>query len=336
MLWIVATRCTHSEPAPSQIAKTELPPTSTTTSLNIDKFHSSTQSDFAWNGDNERNTQTQLRKTNLGKTLDTLMEILPNLQSQSPPPSLLSPRIQLRLFPKSHPNLPTIRGKTAYLATWRLAQWVIPFFVLGPIDGLTEVKDNVFTDDGEKSRRSLADYASSTASSNGILGFANRFSADHRKGSIIFKIMSMRVINEGSDIDDDLENYQSHLATGDDDHLSATSSTKLLVRWQTSFVPAGASQGGTVLASASAGGDGEEQQIPSIVTGLFTFEFDKSGKILVHSIDDVQEIRTQQTASTPSGLKKLAEAVVGRKAVEDEEEGQVVADEHQSVPRHLA
>ncbi|KAJ8099434.1 hypothetical protein POJ06DRAFT_134887 [Lipomyces tetrasporus] len=266
----------------------------------------------------------QLRKTNLGETLDILIRLLPNLQHEHPPPSLLSSNIQLRFFPKTHPGLPTIRGKTAYLATWRVAQWILPFVVLGPIDGFAEIADTAADSAAAVTKKSDDKGVQGTLTS--ILGLANRTSPDHRKGNIVFKIISMRIINEDNDIDDDILGNVDGV-----DEYASEPATKLIVRWQTSFVPATNS-------AATATKDLDDGRVASIVTGLFTFEFDRDGKILVHSVDDLEEIRTQQTAGSKS-LKKLAEVVARRHAGRDEEEGQVVANEDErrhGVPRHIA
>ncbi|KAK9364596.1 hypothetical protein V1509DRAFT_635847 [Lipomyces kononenkoae] len=270
--------------------------------------------------DLEIDSSHQLRKTDLGETLDTLIRVLPNLQHENPPLSLLSPNIQLRFFPKTHPGLPTIRGKTAYIASWRIAQWILPFVVLGPIDGFAEIADSA----ADAAAVTKSDDRGMPGTFTSILGLGNRPSPDHKKGSIVFKIISMRMINEDNDIDDDILGNVDAV-----DGYASEPATKLLVRWQTSFEPAS-------LATAAAE-DVEDGKMASIITGLFTFEFDRNGKILVHSVDDVQEIRTQQSAGS-KGLKKLAEVVARRQAGREEEEGQVVADETEhrhGMPRHV-
>ncbi|KAK9351228.1 hypothetical protein V1523DRAFT_353944 [Lipomyces doorenjongii] len=307
----------HTKPPFRQIERVKLSP-----STDLNTFFENTEVRKREDSDLEINSRRQLRKTNLGETLDTLIRLLPNLQHENPPLSLLSSNIQLRFFPKTHPGLPTIRGKTAYIAAWRIAQWILPFVVLGPIDGFAEIAD------------SAADAAAVTKKSDdrsmpgltSILGLGNRQSPDHRKGNIVFKIISMRIINEDNDIDDDiLGNFEAV------DEYASEPATKLLVRWQTSFEPA-------TNAPATAAEDEADGRAASIVTGLFTFEFDRNGKILVHSVDDLEEIRMQQTAGS-KGLKKLAEAVARRHVGSDEEEGQVVANEDErrhGVPRHVA
>jgi hypothetical protein len=198
----------------------------------------------------------------------------------------------------------------------------LPFVVLGPIDGFAEIADGA------------ADAAAVTKKSDdrgmpgltSILGLGNRQSPDHRKGNIVFKIISMRIINEDNDIDDDILGKVEAV-----DEYASEPATKLLVRWQTSFVPA-------TNTPVTAAVDGDDGRAASIVTGLFTFEFDRNGKILVHSVDDLEEIRMQETAGS-KGLKKLAEAVARRHVGRDEEEGQVVANEDEQrhgVPRHVA
>ncbi|KAK9467216.1 hypothetical protein V1512DRAFT_247478 [Lipomyces arxii] len=264
--------------------------------------------------DPEIDSSKQLRRTDLGQTLDTLTQMLPNLQHELPPSSLLSPHIQLRFFPKTHPGLPSIRGKTAYLATWRVTQWILPFFVLGPIDGLVEMAD-------DSKRKGVHDGSAVT----NLLGMVKNVPAEHRKGSIVFKIVSMKVVNEDSDISDD---DVSSTANGPEPE----SDIKLLVRWQILFAgPADESQA----TADTLSGQTQNQTQPSVVTGLFTFEFDRDGKILVHSIDDVEEIRSQKTAGSSNGLKKLARAVARR----GDEEGPVVVDDEREthgIPRRLA
>lgn len=264
-------------------------------------------------------------RANCNIALDTLMRILPNLQHELPPSSILSRHIQLRLLPKTHPSLPSIRGKVGYLASWRLAQWVLPFFVLGPLEGFAEIADGILPDDSANGSKKSAWEKTSKS----VLGITDKFTADHKKGSIVFKIMSMRVIDEEAPIDEDVSESTNESGT------ALESSTKLLVRWQASFAPSAAEVKSSVLRSGSSGS--EECQGNAVVVGLFTFEFDKAGKILVHSVDDIQEIRSEEKAVSGKRLKKLAEVVSGNRAAEDDEEGSVVVDEREhahNVPRH--
>ncbi|KAL2020141.1 hypothetical protein VTK56DRAFT_8746 [Thermocarpiscus australiensis] len=62
------------------------------------------------------------RKVKLGKTLRILQERLPTLLQTPLPHEVLSPHITLHLFPSTHPHLPTVTGRVAYLA----ALWSSP------------------------------------------------------------------------------------------------------------------------------------------------------------------------------------------------------------------
>ncbi|ORY64420.1 uncharacterized protein BCR38DRAFT_485576 [Pseudomassariella vexata] len=67
------------------------------------------------NPDNER-------KVKLGNTLRVLQERLPTLLQSPLPQDILSPNISLHLFPSTHPYLPTVSGRVAYIA----ALWTSP------------------------------------------------------------------------------------------------------------------------------------------------------------------------------------------------------------------
>lgn len=62
------------------------------------------------------------RKVKLGKTLRILQERLPTLLQQPLPQEILAPNISLHLFPSTHPHLPTVSGRVAYIA----ALWTSP------------------------------------------------------------------------------------------------------------------------------------------------------------------------------------------------------------------
>ncbi|KAI1497022.1 hypothetical protein F5X99DRAFT_43323 [Biscogniauxia marginata] len=62
------------------------------------------------------------RNVKLGRTLRILQERLPSLLQSPLPQDILSPNISLHLFPSTHPYLPTVTGKVAYIA----ALWTSP------------------------------------------------------------------------------------------------------------------------------------------------------------------------------------------------------------------
>ncbi|KAI1408169.1 hypothetical protein F5Y13DRAFT_173154 [Hypoxylon sp. FL1857] len=71
--------------------------------------------------DNRRGPEDE-RKVKLGKTLRILQERLPSLLQSPLPQEILSPHISLHLFPTTHPYLPTVSGRVAYIA----ALWTSP------------------------------------------------------------------------------------------------------------------------------------------------------------------------------------------------------------------
>jgi len=70
-------------------------------------------------GDNKPPDERTLQ---LGKTIKTLHDNLPTLLQTPLPSETLSPRITLHLFPSTHPHLPTVSGRIAYVA----ALWTAP------------------------------------------------------------------------------------------------------------------------------------------------------------------------------------------------------------------
>ncbi|KAK6503020.1 hypothetical protein TWF481_008055 [Arthrobotrys musiformis] len=71
------------------------------------------------------------RTLNLGKTIDILKDHLPTLLQSPLPSEILSPSITLQLFPSTHPNLPSVSGRVAYVA----ALWSSPM-AWGRIPGI--------------------------------------------------------------------------------------------------------------------------------------------------------------------------------------------------------
>nr|POF17751.1 hypothetical protein CFP56_13163 [Quercus suber] len=62
------------------------------------------------------------RSLQLGRTVRVLHERLPTLLQSPLPGDVLSPSISLHLFPSTHPHLPTVSGRIAYVA----ALWTAP------------------------------------------------------------------------------------------------------------------------------------------------------------------------------------------------------------------
>lgn len=72
--------------------------------------------------DSWRPPSDQDRNVKLGKTLRILQERLPTLLQSPLPQEILAPNISLHLFPSTHPHLPTVSGRVAYIA----ALWSAP------------------------------------------------------------------------------------------------------------------------------------------------------------------------------------------------------------------
>jgi hypothetical protein len=62
------------------------------------------------------------RTLQLGKTIKTLHDRLPTILQSPLPSEVISPRISLQMFPSTHPHLPVVSGRIAYIA----ALWTAP------------------------------------------------------------------------------------------------------------------------------------------------------------------------------------------------------------------
>ena len=87
--------------------------------LNRDVWFTSSAPRFTPSGSHKPPDERTLR---LGKTVRTLHERLPTLLQSPLPADILSPQISLHLFPSTHPHLPTVSGRLAYVA----ALWTAP------------------------------------------------------------------------------------------------------------------------------------------------------------------------------------------------------------------
>ena len=90
--------------------------------LNRDVYFTSSSPRFDPIGSPEPHKPPDARTLQLGKTVRTLHERLPTLLQSPLPSEILSPQISLHLFPSTHPHLPTVSGRIAYLA----ALWTAP------------------------------------------------------------------------------------------------------------------------------------------------------------------------------------------------------------------
>ncbi|KAK6435245.1 hypothetical protein LTR95_008565 [Oleoguttula sp. CCFEE 5521] len=88
-------------------------------SLNRDVYFTSTSPRLTGGGDHRPPDERTLQ---LGKTVRELHTRLPTLLQSPLPSEILSPQISLHLFPSTHPHLPTVSGRIAYVA----ALWTAP------------------------------------------------------------------------------------------------------------------------------------------------------------------------------------------------------------------
>lgn len=65
-------------------------------------------------------------KLQLSRTVDTIHTHLPYLLQRPFPSSILSKHVQLVLYPSTTEHPPVIKGRVAYQAAFRLAQWTAP------------------------------------------------------------------------------------------------------------------------------------------------------------------------------------------------------------------
>lgn len=103
----------------------KLPPTyflpSTPTNSATHSTTGSTTGSTTTNTSSDHETPDE-RTLALGRTIRTLQERMPTLLQTPLPTEILSPSISLHLFPSTHPHLPAVRGRVAYVA----ALWTTP------------------------------------------------------------------------------------------------------------------------------------------------------------------------------------------------------------------
>ncbi|KZF20611.1 hypothetical protein L228DRAFT_240391 [Xylona heveae TC161] len=203
------------------------------------------------------------KTTSLDSSIRILQERLPTLLASPLPQEILSPHISLHLFPSTHPHLPTVSGRVAYLA----ALWTAPV-AWGRVPIVGNVKLIILSERMVKGSSSCS-YSSSPPSSSSY--------------------------PPAYDTDSPPSDPHSRSPHG----RSAGFDERLIVRWRTCGKTKGKGMGGALYRGIGAreqvdkiteflGGhhaphDDEE------FTGLFIFEFDDEGRILSHTIEHVDE-----------------------------------------------
>ncbi|KAK1775461.1 hypothetical protein QBC45DRAFT_445151 [Copromyces sp. CBS 386.78] len=213
------------------------------------KSESSTDETRPPDGPGGLNKPPDERKVKLGKTLRILQAHLPTLLQSPLPTCILSPQISLHLFPSTHPHLPTVTGRVAYIA----ALWTAPLaWNRLPIIG--NVRLEIL------SERMVDRPLYSPQSQNRRIGaFGEQL------------IVRWRTIGKSKNWGLSFINGSESDAKGvRDADLKGTTEYK---------APVGN-------AEPSAGRDNTKK---SEFTGLFIFEFDGEGRILSHTIEHVQQ-----------------------------------------------
>ncbi|KAI9729233.1 MAG: hypothetical protein M1834_007025 [Cirrosporium novae-zelandiae] len=168
------------------------------------------------------------RTVKLGKTLRILQSRLPTLLNSPLPSEILSPHIQLHMFPSTHPNLPTVSGRMPYTA----ALWTAPV-AWGRVPLIGNVKLDIL------SERMVKNFP--------------------------------RTLSESG------KNWSSNDAVPE----------RLIVRWKTaSDSPSNPKSTSNSKIAEWLGGRNKDD---GSFTGLFIFEFDEEGRILTHTIEQVQD-----------------------------------------------
>ncbi|KAK4190234.1 hypothetical protein QBC35DRAFT_429056 [Podospora australis] len=197
----------------------------------------------------------QDRKVKLGKTLRILQDRLPTLLQSPLPQEVLSPNITLHLFPSTHPHLPTVSGRVAYVA----ALWSSPIaFNRLPLFG--NIKLEILAE------RMVRDPVSSRTRPPGAYG-----------EQLIVRWRTVGKSTANGSNGSSKHWFPWFVGFGNGDKGSETK--RLGGNTETDVTEYKAPVG-----NAQASGSSKKE-----FTGLFIFDFDKEGKILSHTIEHVQE-----------------------------------------------
>ncbi|KAL2265481.1 hypothetical protein VTJ83DRAFT_6581 [Remersonia thermophila] len=213
------------------------------------------------------------RKVKLGKTLRILQSHLPTLLQSPLPQEILSPHIALHLFPSTHPHLPTVTGRVAYIA----ALWSSPI-AWNRVPLVGNVRLEILS---ERMVDGPACYASLPGSRRPEGAVGEQLIVRWRTlGGNGGKLRNWLGFDGGKGKREKKE--RSAAAAGGDGSAAAADETAVTaapgpaVTSETEYkAPVG-----TALPSGSSNKE---------FTGLFIFDFDSEGRILSHTIEHVQE-----------------------------------------------
>ncbi|KAJ5562233.1 hypothetical protein N7461_000994 [Penicillium sp. DV-2018c] len=196
------------------------------------------------------------RTLKLGKTLRTLSPLLPTLLYNTLPTNMLSPSVNLHLFPSTHPHLPIVKGRTLY----RAALWTVPV-AWSSIPLVGNVKLQILSERIVRSGTLLDPTHAGSHHDCGDERLIVRWKTEPRSESGPF-----------------------HSPASSSNTASSSQNT------QTSHL-SGSTKGTNKGLSILLGGDepifklSQEEQFD----GLFIFSFDEEGRILTHTIEHADE-----------------------------------------------
>lgn len=189
----------------------------------------------------------------------TLSPLLPTLLYNTLPTTILSPSVNLHLFPSTHPHLPIVKGRTLY----RAALWTVPV-AWSSVPLLGNVKLQILSERIVRAGTLLDPTHHGDHHDCGDERLIVRWKTEPRTDSRPF---------HGSNSSHNSSTSSPTIPSSQHNHLSGSTRTT--------------NKGLSVLL----GGDepifklSKEEQF----TGLFIFSFDEEGRILTHTIEHADE-----------------------------------------------
>ncbi|KAI9748493.1 MAG: hypothetical protein M1815_003211 [Lichina confinis] len=222
------------------------------------------------------------RTLQLGRTLRILRDRLPTLLQTPLPQDILSPQIMLHLFPSTHPHLPTVSGKVAYVA----ALWTAPV-VWGRVPIFGNVRLEILSERMLKGR-----YGSTTASGGGNEQFIVRWrTIGKSKGGAASEDNGVGGRGSGSSVAPRISTSRSRSAS----IMNAPRDTiKKYIGSSAILSAAGPTRGDRKDDPL------EESEETGEFEGRFIFSFDERGRIHSHTIEHAEDDPHVDTLNNPS------------------------------------
>ncbi|KAJ5645486.1 hypothetical protein N7507_011497 [Penicillium longicatenatum] len=213
------------------------------------------------------------RVLKLGKTLRTLSPLLPTLLYNTLPAEILSPSVNLHLFPSTHPHLPTVKGRTLY----RAALWTVPV-AWSSVPLVGNVKLQILSERIVRAGTVL-DPEHAENHDCGDERLVVRWKTEARTDS--------RPFHDSQRNSPERQQNNANVSQASDAGTRTSQQPQIHSRVSSSSSKNGTNKGLSVLL----GGEepifklSKEEQF----TGLFIFSFDEEGRILTHTIEHADE-----------------------------------------------